>query len=289
MKLYDCFVFHNEFDILEIRLRELADVVDHFVLVEANETQTGLAKPYFFEENKQRFSEWSDKIIHVKVEFPKTLPPAEGGYRRKEGWEREHYQRNCIMKGLAECEPEDLVLLSDVDEIVRADLLKDLLASKAYKGKLLVFAQTLFKYKLNRYQPDYEWLLGSRLIERKYIPTVQALRLTKAKLRERGYIPAPVAKLILRFRNYLSCRIGLPIEIIHDAGWHFSSMGGLEAFRVKLASTVEGVLFNQDDLDAEYERLVSQYDLYPLERLPKAVAEGDFSHLLDPAPVAEKA
>ena len=125
MMLYDCFVFHNEFDLLEIRLREMGDLVDRFVLVEADQTQRGSPKPFFFDENRERFSAWKDKIVDLQVRLPDELPPALGVYknRRKKDWERENYQRNCIAQGLDTCRPDDLVLLSDVDEIIRADVL----------------------------------------------------------------------------------------------------------------------------------------------------------------------
>lgn len=282
MRLFDCFVFHNEFDVLEMRLREMSEVVDYFILVEANETQTGLPKPFHFDDNKERFTPWLEKIRHIKVTFPETLPPAHGSYGKQGGWEREHYQRNRIMDGLSDAGGNDLVLLSDVDEIVKATVLRQVIASNSFKGKLLVFAQSLHKYQLNRYEPDNAWLLGTRMIERKYVPTVQGLRLTKAKLRTRKHVPAGIGRLLLRFRNFMSTRIGLPVEIIPDAGWHFSSMGGLDAFRVKLASTVEGKFINQDDLDTEYRRLVAHYSPYDVALLPDCVAGGDFDHLIEP-------
>ncbi|MDN3719828.1 hypothetical protein QW131_13210 [Roseibium salinum] len=83
MKLYDCFVFHNEFDLLELRLREMGDHVDHFVLVEANQTQRGGAKPYYFDENRERFAPWADKIIDLQIAFPDELPPALGVYKNR--------------------------------------------------------------------------------------------------------------------------------------------------------------------------------------------------------------
>ena len=55
MEVYDCFIFYNELDLLEIRLKTLDSVVDHFVLVEATKTHRGKDKPLYFEENKERF------------------------------------------------------------------------------------------------------------------------------------------------------------------------------------------------------------------------------------------
>jgi len=68
MKLYDCFTFFNELELLDLRLMTLNDVVDFFVLVEANRTHTGAPKEFIFEKNKDMFAEYLDKIIYVKIE-----------------------------------------------------------------------------------------------------------------------------------------------------------------------------------------------------------------------------
>ena len=78
--LYDCFLFFNELDMLELRLRELGSVVDRFVLVESAWTFQGKRKPMIFKENQSRFARWADKIIHVAV-HDDIGPPAPGDHR----------------------------------------------------------------------------------------------------------------------------------------------------------------------------------------------------------------
>ena len=65
--IYDCFPFFNELDLLEIRLNELSGVVDRFVLSEAELTHNGDRKPLYFNEHKDRFAKFADKIIHIIV------------------------------------------------------------------------------------------------------------------------------------------------------------------------------------------------------------------------------
>ena len=90
--IFDCFTFCNELDLLELRLETLSDVVDKFVLVEADRTFTGKSKPFFFAENKARFTNYLDRIIHVQVEdMPQTNNP----------WDREHFQRKGLFVGAA--------------------------------------------------------------------------------------------------------------------------------------------------------------------------------------------
>lgn len=282
MKVFDCFVFHREFDLLEIRLREMGDLVDHFVLVEANQTQRGGPKPFYFAENRDRFAPWADKIINVQLEFPEVLPPALGVYknRRKKDWERENYQRNGIAQALETCAPDDLILLSDVDEIVRKSVLEKVLRDKTYKGRLLVFEQSLHKHHLDRVSPGKSWLLGTRAIEKKYLTTPQQLRRTKARMSKKSYIPGFVAQPFLMIRNNNLSGISRPVKILPEAGWHFSSMGGLEAFKTKLESVVHGQTVDTSDIRKLYEMELATTQLIGHESLPDCVQEGLFNHML---------
>jgi hypothetical protein len=109
--IYDCFTFFNELELLELRLHELSGVVDKFVLVEATRTHSNQPKALVYQENRARFQEFHDKIIHVVVD---DMPNA------KNAWALENFQRECIARGLVSCRPDDLVLVSDLDEIPRA-------------------------------------------------------------------------------------------------------------------------------------------------------------------------
>jgi len=114
MSVYDCFTFYNELDILELRLAELNEVVDTFVLVEATRTHSGNDKPLVFSENRKRYGQYLSRIWHVIVE---DLPDPVNGDR----WIPERHQRRCIARALRQCKPSDLILVSDVDEIPAAD------------------------------------------------------------------------------------------------------------------------------------------------------------------------
>jgi beta-1,4-mannosyl-glycoprotein beta-1,4-N-acetylglucosaminyltransferase len=106
--LIDCFTFFKELDILEIRLNVLDKYVDKFILTESEETFTGIPKPLYFEENKKRFEKFLDKIIHVKL--AKT-PDWFGA------WRREWYQGNASAEDIQVFDDEDLIMISDCDEI----------------------------------------------------------------------------------------------------------------------------------------------------------------------------
>ena len=109
--IYDCFPFHDELDLLEVRLNELKDVVDRFVLVESDITFQHSPKPLYFEENKHRFEEFLDRIEHVIVrDAPITS-----------FFDTDIFQRNQIMRGLEGCNDDDIIFISDADEIPRAE------------------------------------------------------------------------------------------------------------------------------------------------------------------------
>ncbi|ANQ50167.2 hypothetical protein MY04_2799 [Flammeovirga sp. MY04] len=113
-KIYDCFMLFNELDLLEIRLKLYYEHVDHFVIVECNQSFVGKEKGFCFEENKDRYSQFLDKIIYIKLENELTSADA---------WENEVTHRNAIMRGLTEANDEDTIFIADLDEFYDIKLL----------------------------------------------------------------------------------------------------------------------------------------------------------------------
>jgi beta-1,4-mannosyl-glycoprotein beta-1,4-N-acetylglucosaminyltransferase len=74
MKIIDCFTFYNELKLLEYRLNILYNIVDYFIIVEANQTHQGKSKKLYYNENKNRFEKFQDKIIHIVVDLPYIYP-----------------------------------------------------------------------------------------------------------------------------------------------------------------------------------------------------------------------
>jgi len=138
-KIFDCFPFFNELELLELRLMELNEIVDCFILVEANKTHTGNPKGFIFEKNKKRFKPYLDKIIYIKVtDMPDPNP--------KNLWIAENFQRNAISRELDKiAAPGDKVLISDVDEIPSTNAIKENLANPNW----VVFKQSLYYYYVN--------------------------------------------------------------------------------------------------------------------------------------------
>jgi len=197
--VYDCFLFFNEFDLLEIRLNILSETVDKFVLVEANKTFSNKEKPFYFEEARDKFSQFHSKIIHIKIStYPET----------KTAWDMEHYQRNQIARGIEQCSNDDIILISDLDEIPNPEAIEKY---KKYCEGIYKLEQLHFDYYLNyqRWGKNYYWY------------------------------PAKIA----RYRNIIAnnympqnIRSKMDIKKIKDGGWHFSFLGGMESIKYKIQS-----------------------------------------------------
>lgn len=108
--IFDCFTFFDELMLLEIRLKELSPVVDRFILVEATHTHSGQPKPLYYDEVKDNdiFGPFKSKITHIVCSAP--MGP--------DRFENDRNQRNAIMYGLRGAAADDIIIVSDLDEIV---------------------------------------------------------------------------------------------------------------------------------------------------------------------------
>ena len=218
--VYDCFSFYNELDLLEIRLNVLKDVVDRFVLVEATQTHTGKSKPLYYEENKTRFAAFADKIIHVVVD---DFPAADvADSERRLSWMRENFQRNAVVRGLVDAHDDDLVMVSDVDEIPSPYAVQTACAKKG----VIVCEQLLCNYYLNFVSYTTPIWPGTKIV--RYKDFCESETYSKMGVSEYVDERVNVGPTATRLR-YLD-----PTSRIHRAGWHFSYLGGAKAIVAKI-------------------------------------------------------
>ncbi len=214
----DCITFFNELDLLELRLNELDPVVDRFVIVEANRTHVGTLKPLYYAENAARFAAFHDKIVHI------VCPLADDGAGLSAIRRREMTQRNAILQGIRDCADDDIVMISDCDEIPRSHTVVKMLDD----GMVVTYLQKLYYYNFNTYAPDRVW------------PGTRACRVSDA----RALSPHVI-------RNGL----GQPDNIypIHkhivDAGWHYSYFGGAERIYEKMTEFLHQELVTEENID----------------------------------------
>ncbi len=211
--IYDCFTFFNELDLLEIRLNVLNDVVDKFVLVEMDKTHSNNDKPFYFEENKERYAEFLHKIVHVKVTDYPSKEEIEKTGNPYYNWFLENYQRNAILRGLENVQLTDFILLSDLDEIPNPKVVA------RYEGNdIWVFKQKTMYYYLNNLCITSPVWKGTRM------GTIRRILELQKNMGE-----VPKEHVPCYFRGYQGKEISY-------GGWHFSYLGGVEKIIHKIQS-----------------------------------------------------
>ena len=229
-KIYDCFIFFNELDLLELRLNILDPYVDHFVFCEASVTHSVKPKPFIFEENKERFYRFLHKIIHLKISdipnnfsnLPETESTPDGKcvsdihrfitdtklFNRFDlnhySYGRDFFQKESTRRGLIDCHDDDIIISSDCDEIPNPDVLKNL-SSFITEDKFFTLNQNTYYYYLNLFK-EKNWK-GSRIGRYKDLKNYSFNELRAQNNKE-----------------------------IQNGGWHFSFMGGSESVKTKIQS-----------------------------------------------------
>jgi hypothetical protein len=198
MKIIDTFMFFNEYDILELRLREHYDKVDQFVIVECDKTFTGIHKEFNFEQHGDRFKPWMDKIHHLKLTLDNP---------NKNAWANEHWQRNQMSLGWQGLGADDVIIMSDVDEILRPETLQ-YIRDTNYSFYSMAMPTFYFRFNYMDITDNYPWTASA----------FRGFQTTGQRMREMHEIPG---------RSKIK---------LHHAGWHFSYLGDTDALKTKLKS-----------------------------------------------------
>ncbi len=212
MAIFDCFQYFNEEHIAEIRFNILDEFVDKFIIVESTVNHQGNPKKLHFDLNK--YKKFKNKINYIVVDDTpeKIKRPHEGGESLVE-----QYQRNSIARGLKDAHDNDLVILSDVDEI------PDLNKLNKFNNNYAVFSQKMFMYKLNLLNLSENNWHGSKICLKKNFRSPQWLR-------------------NLKFKKYPFWRIDKirNLQIIEDGGWHFAYLQSPKNISNKIKSFAHG-------------------------------------------------
>jgi len=266
MKIYDCFTFFNELDLLEIRLNELNEVVDYFVIVEANKTQTGKDKEYYFEKSKSRFKRFEEKIIHLKINMPPT----------KNFWVMENYQRDCILKGLKNCKDEDIILISDLDEIPNKNKIKNIL--ELLHKPAGTFEK--FKNKINEINFYILIKLNGRSLSLKN-KIIRKLMKINDRLFPNSNIIICNQKQYYYYFNYFKNTVWTGTRILKydylinkmkcpqntryrfygqnlNCGWHFSYLGNWKKLKIKSESFADSERIRKKLSDSDYKSIINE-------------------------------
>jgi beta-1,4-mannosyl-glycoprotein beta-1,4-N-acetylglucosaminyltransferase len=235
MAIYDCFQYFNEDHIVDLRLNILDEYVDYFVISESTKTHQGKNKSINFDLKK--FSKFKDKIIFITADYKQSV-----NFNKHTGGESpiEQHQRNSLIEGIKDASQDDLIILSDSDEI--PDLTKLPLIKN--NKKFIAFSQKMFMYKLNLQNLDESNWIGSKVTKKKYIKSMQELR-------------------NLKFKKYPFWRIDKINQQIINGGWHFSYLHTPQQILKKVRSFSHGE-YNNDDLNEKNieEKILRNEDIF---------------------------
>lgn len=226
MKIIDCFLFNNELKLLELRLLELYDIVDYFVLVESEFYFSGNKKPLHYLKNKNKFLKYNDKIIHITQK--------ENHYDSKNKWSNEIYQRNLINEGikLLNLNDNDIIIISDCDEIPDPNTITDIKNNDI---------DNIYNLKMDMYY---------------YNITCRALygcqRSTVIKYSKYKELNSDCEKITL-LKNKKDYKL--------PGGWHFSYYGGIDNIKDKIKNFSHQE-FNKPEYldDLKIKKQIENYD-----------------------------
>ena len=257
MKIFDCFMFYDEEMLLDIRLNTLDKFIDKFIVVESMFTHSGKKRELIFDIKK--FQKFKDKINYLVVEsLPKGIEPI-NSYDADDikeskiilnAYRREHHQRNNILNLLKSAEPNDQVIISDVDEIPNLENIN----FNEIKNKIILFNQKMFYYKFNLILENMNWH-GSKSCKMKNLISPQWLR----DVKDRKY---PLWRIDALFseKKYND------VFFVQDGGWHFTNIKTPEEIDKKLRSYLHHIEYDQSNISAkEIDKMIKEkkpvYDL----------------------------
>jgi beta-1,4-mannosyl-glycoprotein beta-1,4-N-acetylglucosaminyltransferase len=230
MKIYSACNFFNELDLLELRLETLNPLVDYFIICESIKTHSNLPKPLYYQENKDRYKKFQDKIIHIVIDdspnvyedFFNMKPKNDLHDKiiensKKADWLnpisdinfiRDNYEKECMQLGLENASSDDIIALGDLDEIPRPETLSNILNSFDLNVNYLL-KQGSYHYFVNLEKTNEEWV---------------------------GMNVLSVGKLLNDSVGNIKAHQNVLGKRVEFGGWHFSYMNGADSIIKKLES-----------------------------------------------------
>ena len=236
MAIYDCFQYFNEDHMVDLRMNILNENVDYFVISESTKTHQGQEKKLNF--RIDNFKKQKNKIIYLVADFDKDK-----NFVNHQGGESiiEQHQRNYIIKGLNRAHDNDLIILSDSDEIPDLNKIDQIKP----QTKFTAFSQKMFMYKLNLQNLNESNWIGSKICKKKYLPLPQKLR-------------------DLKFKKYPFWRIDKRDLQLINGGWHFSFLQSPQDIAQKIKSYSHGEFNTSENTNEENikKKILNNLDIF---------------------------
>lgn len=267
MRIYDCFPFFNELDLLDIRFNELYDVVDYFVIIEGERTHQNNPKPLYYLENKERYAQFEDKIIHLVID--------ESNFKNNPT-HNEYISFEVIRHIAEQANDDDILFIGCADEIIKADIIKSL--AETYKSPIIVNLHNFCYYLNTQFEENSPvWWAG---------PLISVKDLKDVHQQIKPYMN------IIKNSNMLNSSHVLDTPLPH--GWHFTFMGSTNDIKSKINSYIhtEWNHLTEEDIKLSIENLTDPLNrnnnshkfvgMYPIEKLPIHVQNNlnKYSHLI---------
>ena len=252
MKIFDCTNYFNEDVIYGLRLEILDKYVDKFIVAESLYSHSGQRKKLNFDINK--YPKFKSKIHYIVVENePQDLIRLDGlpfdqaqGMKRMNSLKRIRQQYDVLREGIKDAQNDDLIILSDCDEIPNLENL-----NKVNSKQIIIFKQLLFYYKFDLYHNAMTWY-GSKGCLKKDLLTFNWLRNIKNKTYN-----------FWRIDTFFSKNKYMNVKIIENGGWHFTNIKSPEDIHMKLSNYGEHNEFEMSDIDlAKMSQLVKEKKVY---------------------------
>tara|TARA_B100000989_G_scaffold204491_1_gene154799 strand:+ start:3085 stop:3954 length:870 start_codon:yes stop_codon:yes gene_type:complete len=243
-------MYFDEDLLLDLRLHSLNKFVKKFVITEATYTHNGTKKKLNFDINK--FKKFKDKITYIVVDKqPDNILElsndddkiARGEKLILNGMARDYFQRENLFNGIEEALNDDLILISDLDEIPNLNDLK----SSSINNNIIIFEQKMFYYKLNLFYKDYNWQ-GTKGVKRKNFISPQWLRNIKGK-----------KYATWRIDTFFSNKKYTNLFFVKNGGWHFTCLRTPEELEKKLLNFAHHYEFEESGLKLDdIKKLISE-------------------------------
>ena len=251
MKIIDCFMYYDEDVILDIRLNVLDKFVSYFIICEANFNHNGTKRELKFDVNK--FAKFKKKIIYVPLEEqPKNIKSINSSDNQitknskilDNALLRENYQRNFLQTKIKDFHDDDLIIISDVDEIPNLEVF-------TYRSKITLFEQKMFYYKLNLLHENFVWY-GSKISKKKHLLSPQWIRNVKSKKYPFWRVDILFSKT--KYNN---------ISFIKNGGWHFTNIKSPKDMHFKFSNFLHHLEYEQSNLKiGDLENLVREKKIF---------------------------